>query len=71
MTLESYYAQDFDIELYVGQLDKDVVLQEGKHPLVWLPLTEDFANKDRFAGEQLIAHIVNVAKMYPFPEKNS
>lgn len=60
-----YYYQDFDLELYVGQLDDDVVLKEETNPLIWLSLDEDFADKDRFAGEQNIAHIMNVALQYP------
>ena len=65
-----YYYQDFDLELYVGKLDEEVSLREEKNPLLWLPLSEDFTDKDRFAGEQNIAHIMNVAMMYPIPEKN-
>ena len=62
-----YYHQDFDLELYVGQLEKDVALEEEKNPLFWLSLEEDFTDKDRFAGEQNIAHIMNVALQYPIP----
>jgi len=65
-----YYYQDFVLELYVGRLDEDISLQEEKNPLVWLPLDEDFTDKSRFAGEQNIAHIMNVALMYPIPEKD-
>ncbi len=63
-----YYYQDFDLELYVGRLKEDVLLREEKNPLLWLPLSEDFTDKARFAGEQNIAHIMNVARMYPIPE---
>ena len=65
-----YYEQDFDLELYVGKLNGEVLLQEEKKPLLWLSLNEDFTDKDRFAGEQNIAHIMNIARMYPIPEKN-
>lgn len=64
-----YYYQDFDLELYVGNLEDNVRLQEEKNPLLWLPLSEDFTDKARFAGEQNIAHIMNVARMYPIPER--
>ena len=64
-----YYHQNFDLELYVGQLESDVVLKEEKNPLFWLSLDEDFAEKDKFAGEQNIAHIMNVALQYPIPDK--
>ena len=65
-----YYYQDFDLELYVGKLDEDVPLKEEANPLLWLPLTEDFIDKARFAGEQNIAHIMNVAKLYPIPDRS-
>ena len=65
-----YYYQDFDLELYVGQLEDDVVLKEETNPLTWLSLDENFADKNRFAGEQNIAHIMNVALQYPIPKKN-
>lgn len=66
----TYYHQKFVLEMYVGKLEEDVNLCEEKNPLLWLPLTEDFADPDRFAGEQNIAHIINVALKYPIPEKS-
>jgi 8-oxo-dGTP diphosphatase len=66
----TYYHQRFVLEMYVGKLEEDVNLCEEKNPLLWLPLTEDFADPDRFAGEQNIAHIINVALKYPIPEKS-
>lgn len=62
-----YYYQDFDLELYVGQLEDDVILKEETNPLIWLSLDENFTDKNRFAGEQNIAHIINVALQYPIP----
>ena len=63
-----YYHQGFDLQMYVGKLDEDVPVKEETNPLLWLPLTEDFTDKSRFAGEQNIAHIMNVALEYPVPE---
>ena len=65
-----YYHQGFDLQMYVGKLDEDVTLKEETNPLLWLPLTEDFTDRDCFAGEQYIAHIINVALKYPIPEKS-
>ena len=65
-----YYHQGFDLQLYVGKLDEDVQVKEETNPLLWLPLTEDFTDRTRFAGEQNIAHIMNVAMEYPIPEKS-
>ena len=65
----TYYHQRFVLELYAGILGQDdVQLREEKNPLLWLPLTEDFTDRERFAGEQNIAHIINIARMYPLPE---
>ena len=63
-----YYHQGFDLELYVGQLEDDVILKEETNPLIWLSLDENFTDKNRFAGEQNIAHIINVAQQYPIPK---
>ena len=66
----TYYHQRFVLEMYVGKLEEDVSLYEEKNPLLWIPLAEDFTDPDRFAGEQNIAHIINVALKYPIPEKS-
>ena len=65
-----YYDKDFDLELYVGKLEEDVPLKAEANPLLWLSLDEDFADKERFAGEQNIAHIMNMAMQYPIPGKS-
>ena len=62
-----YYHQGFDLEMYVGILREDKPLREELNPLLWLPLTENFADRERFAGEQNIAHIMNIAMAYPLP----
>ena len=61
----TYYHQGLVLEIYVGQLKKNVMLIEEINPLVWLPLTEDFADPEKYAGDQNIAHIINIALMYP------
>lgn len=63
----TYYYQDFILEIYVGRLNEDVVLKEETNPLLWLPLDEDYTDREHFAGEQNIAHIINIALMYPLP----
>ena len=60
----TYYYQDFILEIYVGRLNEDVVLKEETNPLLWLPLDEDYTDRERFAGEQNIAHIINIALLY-------
>ena len=65
----TYYYQEFVLEMYVGKLEENVTLREEKNPLLWIPLTENFADPKSFAGEQNIAHIINVALKYPIPER--
>lgn len=65
----TYFYQDFILEIYVGRLSENVVLKEETNPLLWLSLEEDFAVRERFAGEQNIAHIINIALLYPLPDK--
>ena len=64
----TYYQRNFILELYVGKLSGTVELTEEINPLVWLPITEDFTDIYRFAGEQNIAHIVNIALQYPLEQ---
>ena len=66
----TYYHQEFVLEIYAGILEDEVELHEEKNPLLWLPLTEDFTDRERFAGEQNIAHIINVALLYPLVRKD-
>lgn len=61
----TYYYQDFVLELFVGQLQEDIRLVEEVNPILWIPLTENFTDESRFAGEQNIGHIVNIALKYP------
>jgi len=67
----TYYYQNFVLELFVGQLQEDIKLIEEIKPILWLPLTEDFTDENRFAGEQSIAHIVNMALKYPLAQNAS
>lgn len=60
----TYYQRKFVLELYVGQLQDEVELIEEKNPLIWMPLTEDFADPGKYAGDQNIAHIVTIALQY-------
>lgn len=63
----TYYHLNFVLEIYVGILKRDVELTVEVNPLEWLSLNEDFTDRNRFAGEQNIAHIINIALQYPFP----
>lgn len=67
----TYYHQNYMLELYVGKLSVSLELIEEVNPLEWLPLTENFADSEKFAGDQNIAHIVNVALKHPLEKRES
>lgn len=60
----TYYNQNCIVEIYVGRLIQKVELRAEKHPLFWLPLTENFFDLDRFAGEGNIGHMVEQVRLY-------
>lgn len=64
----TYYHLNFVLELYVGTLHEEMELVEEVNPLEWLSIEENFADPDRFAGKQNIAHIINVAMEFEAPE---
>ena len=64
----TYYHLNFVLELYVVALQEEMDLVEEVNPLEWLSIEENFADPDRFAGKQNIAHIINVAMEFEAPE---
>ena len=65
-----YYHQNFALQIYVGRLDGEINLEEEVNPLCWMSLDVDFNDRHFFAGEQNMAHIINIAKMYPIPDRD-
>ncbi|WP_029505317.1 NUDIX hydrolase [Lachnoclostridium phytofermentans] len=64
----TYYNQDCYVEVYVGYLEGEVLLQEEDHPLVWFDMTEDFFDRSKFAGEGNIGHMVEQVRQYGIGE---
>ena len=55
-----------ELQVYAGRLRHDVELTAEADPLAWIPLTEDFFDMDRFAGDGNIGHMVATAQRnYP------
>ncbi|MBR2705252.1 MAG: NUDIX hydrolase [Clostridia bacterium] len=52
------------LEVYAGKLNKDVKLIKEVNELYWINKDEDFADKDKYAGEGNIAYMVEQAKLY-------
>ena len=46
-----YIKKDFELEVYAGRLNKDVELVEEVNKLYWIDSSENFFNKEKFAGE--------------------
>ena len=62
----TYYNQECYVEVYVGQLAKEVDLKEELHPLYWIDVNENFFDTNRFAGEGNIGHMVEQARQFGF-----
>ena len=60
----TYYNQNCYVEVYVGILERDVLLIEEKHPLIWLDTNHNFFALDKFAGEGNIGHMIEQVKCY-------
>lgn len=62
----TYYNQDCYVEVYVGQLEKEVDLKDEIHPLYWLDMNENFFDINRFAGEGNIGHMIEQSRQFGF-----
>ncbi|QSX06102.1 NUDIX hydrolase [Sedimentibacter sp. zth1] len=59
-----YYNQDCYVEVYVGILNKEIILKQELHPLIWLTENEDFFDMNKFAGEGNIGHMLEQVKQF-------
>ena len=58
----TYYTNDIEIQVFVGQLKHEVTVSGEENELVWLPADGDFTGADRFAGKWNIAHIMEMIR---------
>lgn len=58
MNLE-YKIEDFELEVFVGKLNKEVELVEELNKLYWIDKNMNFFDMEKFAGEGNIGHILN------------
>ena len=54
----------YALDAYVGRLRREVVVGGEENPLHWTPLTENFFDINRFAGEGSVGHIVESVRRY-------
>lgn len=62
-----YRAEDMELQVWAGQLEREVILREEVNPLVWLSAEENFFDSTRFAGEGNIGHILRQVRIAGFP----
>ena len=67
----TYHVDDVELQWFAGRLLRPVELVEEVNRLVWLPLTEDFFDTERFAGQGNIGHMVREVLMYHQEIRNS
>jgi 8-oxo-dGTP diphosphatase len=58
-----YYFQECWVEVYVGKLKSEVILQDEVNELFWSDLNHNFFGPE-YAGEGNIGHMVEQVKLY-------
>lgn len=53
-----YPLDSIHMEAYAGRLNKKIAVHGDENELHWLPLTENFFDRARFAGDGILGHIV-------------
>ena len=53
-----YPLDSIHMEAYAGRLNKNIEVHGDENDLFWLPLTENFFDQTRFAGDGIFGHIV-------------
>lgn len=53
-----YPLDSIHMEAYAGRLNKKVEVSGDENELCWLPITENFFDHTRFAGDGIFGHIV-------------
>ena len=59
----TYIKWDKELEVYYGQLNKEVTLVEEVNKLEWVPINDNFFDMDKYAGEGNIGHIIEEIKI--------
>lgn len=54
----------YELEAYVGRLRREVSVTGEENPLLWMPLTENFFDLEKYAGEGSIGHVVESVRRY-------
>ena len=65
LTTMIYHHSDLELQSFVGRLNAAKDPHGDENPLFWLPLSENFFDLDRFAGEGNIGHMLYEAARMP------
>jgi 8-oxo-dGTP diphosphatase len=70
ITLERLMTFDYPmdgcyVEVWAGQLTQPTEVSGDENDLEWLPLTEDFFDMKKYAGEGNIGHMFEILKLHP------
>ena len=58
----TYYNPDCLLEVYAGQLRRDVPVHGDENDLLWVPADENFFDAGKFAGDGNIGHMQIIAQ---------
>lgn len=53
------------VEIYAGQLSKEIIPAGDENELLWVSLGENFFDMKFYAGEGNIGHILEILKLHP------
>lgn len=60
----SWEIIDMKMFVFIGRLDKDILLIEEAHKLIWMDINENFFNLEKYAGEGNIGHMIEIYKLH-------
>ena len=55
-----WYPVNMEMKVYIGKLNREVMLVEELHELHWIDIHSDFFDTSKFAGEGNIGHMVKI-----------
>jgi len=56
----NFWGERCCVEVYVGSLERVLPVKGDEKELVWLPVSENFFDSNRFAGEGNIGHVYEI-----------
>lgn len=54
----------YELQAYAGRLRRELSVHGEENPLCWMPLTENFFDMTKYAGEGSIGHVMETVRRY-------